>query len=143
MRRYELSDFEWSVIQPNLPCKVRGVARVDDCRVLNGILWRFRTGSPGLMCRSATAPTPPATTGLFDGAKPGSGIGFGGGFHGFRRRHRHDRQFLCSRSPARDHGKKRGSDDGCMGRSRGGLTTKIHALVDAEGRPIDLVLTAG
>jgi transposase len=30
-----------------------------------------------------------------------------------------------------------------MGRSRGGLTTKIHALVDAEGRPIDLVLTAG
>jgi hypothetical protein len=30
-----------------------------------------------------------------------------------------------------------------MGRSRGGLTTKIHALVDAKGRPIDLVLTAG
>lgn len=30
-----------------------------------------------------------------------------------------------------------------MGRSRGGLTTKIHALVDAEGRSIDLVLTAG
>lgn len=30
-----------------------------------------------------------------------------------------------------------------MGRSRGGLTTKIHALVDAEGRPVDLVLTAG
>ena len=30
-----------------------------------------------------------------------------------------------------------------MGRSRGGLTTKIHALVDAEGRPIDIVLTPG
>ena len=30
-----------------------------------------------------------------------------------------------------------------MGRSRGGLTTKIHALVDAEGRPIRLKLTAG
>ena len=30
-----------------------------------------------------------------------------------------------------------------MGRSRGGLTTKIHALVDAEGRPVDLVLTPG
>ena len=29
-----------------------------------------------------------------------------------------------------------------MGRSRGGLTTKIHALVDAEGRPIDLRLSA-
>ena len=30
-----------------------------------------------------------------------------------------------------------------MGRSRGGLTTKIHALVDAEGRPLRLTLTAG
>ncbi len=30
-----------------------------------------------------------------------------------------------------------------MGRSRGGLTTKIHALVDARGRPIKLHLTAG
>jgi transposase len=30
-----------------------------------------------------------------------------------------------------------------MGRSRGGLTTKIHALVDADGRPVRLMLTAG
>ena len=30
-----------------------------------------------------------------------------------------------------------------MGRSRGGLTTKIHALVDAEGRPVRLILTPG
>ena len=30
-----------------------------------------------------------------------------------------------------------------MGRSRGGLTTKIHALVDAEGRPVELDLSAG
>ena len=30
-----------------------------------------------------------------------------------------------------------------MGRSKGGLTTKIHALVDAEGLPIQLSLTAG
>ena len=30
-----------------------------------------------------------------------------------------------------------------MGRSRGGLTTKIHALVDANGRPIALKLSEG
>ena len=30
-----------------------------------------------------------------------------------------------------------------MGRSRGGLTTKIHALVDAEGLPIALKLSEG
>jgi transposase len=30
-----------------------------------------------------------------------------------------------------------------MGRSRGGLTSKIHALVDTRGPPIRLALTAG
>jgi transposase len=30
-----------------------------------------------------------------------------------------------------------------MGRSRGGLTTKIHALADALGRPLRFILTAG
>jgi transposase len=30
-----------------------------------------------------------------------------------------------------------------MGRSRGGLTTKIHALVDANGLPIFLKLSEG
>jgi transposase len=45
-RRYELSDFEWSVIQPLLPNKPRGVPRVDDRRVLNGIFWVLRSGAP-------------------------------------------------------------------------------------------------
>jgi transposase len=45
-RRYELSDFEWSIIEPLLPNKPRGVPRVDDRMVLNGIYWRLRTGSP-------------------------------------------------------------------------------------------------
>lgn len=30
-----------------------------------------------------------------------------------------------------------------MGRSRGGLTTKIHTLADAQGRPVRFILTAG
>ena len=30
-----------------------------------------------------------------------------------------------------------------MGRSRGGLTTKIHTLSDAQGRPLRFILTAG
>jgi transposase len=39
--------------------------------------------------------------------------------------------------------RQKGDRDHCLGRSRGGLTTKIHALVDAQGRPIKLTLTAG
>jgi transposase len=36
--RYELSDYEWNVIKPMLPNKPRGIPRVDDRRLLNGIL---------------------------------------------------------------------------------------------------------
>jgi hypothetical protein len=39
--RYELRDCEWSAIRPLLPNKPRGVPRVDDRRVLNGIFWVF------------------------------------------------------------------------------------------------------
>ena len=45
-RRYELTDFEWSIIAPLLPNKPRGVERADDRTVLNGIYWRLRAGSP-------------------------------------------------------------------------------------------------
>jgi putative transposase len=45
MGRFDLTDFERSVIQPLLPTKVRGMKQVDDRRVLNGIFWRLRTGA--------------------------------------------------------------------------------------------------
>jgi len=37
--RYELTDYEWATIKPFLPNKPRGVPRVNDRRVLNGIFW--------------------------------------------------------------------------------------------------------
>lgn len=44
--RYDLTEFEWKTIQPLLPNKPRGVPRVDDRRVLNGIFHHLRSGSP-------------------------------------------------------------------------------------------------
>jgi transposase len=44
--RYELTDYEWADIRPMLPNKARGVRRVDDRRVLNGICWVLRSGAP-------------------------------------------------------------------------------------------------
>src|SRR5690606_23633159 len=46
MARYDLSETEWRLIEPLLPNKPRGVPRVDDRRVINGILYVLRTGSP-------------------------------------------------------------------------------------------------
>ena len=45
MSRYDLTDSEWRVIEPLLPNKPRGVPRVDDRRVLNGIFWVLRSGA--------------------------------------------------------------------------------------------------
>jgi len=46
---------------------------------------------------------------------------------------------LTSTAPA--HPKK--DDDQAIGRSKGGLSTKIHALVDALGNPLSFFLTPG
>jgi transposase len=46
--RYDLTEFEWAwaAIKPMLPNKPRGVPRMDDRRVLNGIFWVLRSGAP-------------------------------------------------------------------------------------------------
>ena len=57
--RYELTDNEWTTIRPMLPNKPRGVPRVNDRRVLNGIFWVLRSGAPW---RDLPAPFGPYTT---------------------------------------------------------------------------------
>jgi transposase len=46
MARYDLSEFEWKIIEPLLPPSGLGKARVDDRRVVNGIFYVLRTGTP-------------------------------------------------------------------------------------------------
>lgn len=45
--------------------------------------------------------------------------------------------------PALGWGAQKNGGDQAIGRSRGGLTTKIHASVDALGNPLRLILTGG
>ncbi|WP_154663697.1 transposase, partial [Saccharomonospora iraqiensis] len=45
MRRHELTDEQWAVVEPLLPVSgVRGRPRVDDRQVINGMLYKCRTG---------------------------------------------------------------------------------------------------
>lgn len=46
MGHHDMTDLEWDFIHCVLPTDVRGVARVDDRRVLNGIFFILRTGTP-------------------------------------------------------------------------------------------------
>ncbi|RFB92005.1 IS5/IS1182 family transposase [Rhizobium leguminosarum bv. trifolii] len=143
MSRYDLTDFEWRVIKPLLPNKSRGVARVDDRRVLNGIFWVLRSGAPwrdvperygpyttcynrfrrwtmaGIWDRLMEAVTSPSKDGIamIDGTSV---------------RVHHLAATLTTEHP-----------DRCLGRSRGDLTTKIHAVTDGIGLPIKIAITPG
>ena len=46
MSRSDMSDLEWQFIKCVLPNKSRGVKRVDDRRVINGIFYALRVGCP-------------------------------------------------------------------------------------------------
>ena len=152
-RRYELTDFEWSIIAPLLPNKPRGVPRADDRLVLNGIYWRLRTGSPWADIPEPLWSADDLLQPLCAMAQGGClGSDLRGGLEGLRWRSANDRLLLDPGSSARGQRQKGGSaetEEGhdaparYMGRSRGGLTTKIHALVDANGNPIALKLTEG
>ncbi|WP_405786512.1 transposase [Streptomyces sp. NBC_01367] len=45
VRRHELTDVEWEALAGLLPRSSSGRPRLDDRRVLNGIVWKPRTGA--------------------------------------------------------------------------------------------------
>jgi transposase len=141
LMRYELTDHEWFAIQPLLPNKPRGVPRVDDRRTLNGIFWVLRSGAPW---RDLPSSLGPYTTSYnrfvrwrcwcLEPDHEGAG-------HNARRIRSDDRHVYCpSASTRRLYCQEQKP---IMGRSRGGLSSKIHAVVDANGLPVQLALTAG
>jgi transposase len=46
-------------------------------------------------------------------------------------------------SPSRGQRRKRGEQNQAIGISRGGRSTKIHAIVDSKGRPLNFAVTGG
>jgi transposase len=131
--RYDLTDVEWRVIEPLLPNKSRGVPRVSDRRMLNGIFWVLRSGAPWRDLLERYGPAHHLLQSLRAMAKGGCVESTDGRHHRRSRRRRpDDRQHLRSRPPAGFDGKKEVADH-CLGLSRGGLTTKIHVVVDAQG----------
>jgi transposase len=71
--RYELGDYEWTAIKPMLPNKPRGVRRVNDRRVLNGIFWVLRSGAPWRDLPENYGPPPLVTIASFGGGGLASG----------------------------------------------------------------------
>jgi transposase len=140
--RYELTDFEWAAIKPMLPNKPRGVPRMDDRRVLNGIFWVLRSGAPW---RDLPQGFGPYTT-CYNRFVRWRRAGVWNGIMEAVAAAHHAAVQMIDTSIVRVHqhaaciarNKKQS-----MGRSRGGLSSKIHAVVDKNGLPVRLALTAG
>lgn len=146
MRRYSLRDDQWERIKDLLPARegyVGGMA-ADNRLFVEAVLYRYRAGIPW---RDLPAH-------------------FGDWKNVHRRLRRwcesgvierifrylatdHDNEYMMIDSTiVRTHQhstgalKKRGTDQ-AIGRSRGGLTTKIHAICDVLGNPVELGITPG
>jgi transposase len=140
--RYELTDDEWTAIKPMLPNKPRGVPRVNDRRVLNGIFWVLRSGAPWRDLPSRFGPYTTCYNRFVRWRRAGVWAKIMNALAGA-----HDtavQMIDTSIVRVHQHGacitrNRRQS----MGRSRGGLTSKIHAVVDTNGLPVRLALTAG
>ncbi|MEU7405657.1 MULTISPECIES: IS5 family transposase [Streptomyces] len=148
MRRHELSDAEWEFVRPLLPESLRGRKRLDDRRVLNGIVWKFRTGTAWRDVPERYGPWATLHTRFRRWAADGT----------FDRMLRAaqakadaagDIEWLVSvdstvvRAHQHAAGARKGGRDPALGRSRGGLTSKIHLACDGRGRPLGFVVTGG
>lgn len=63
---YWLSDAEWAAIQPHLPSGRRGARRVDDRRVISGIVHMLKPVLAGATARRSMAPIRRSTTASTD-----------------------------------------------------------------------------
>jgi transposase len=140
--RYELSDHEWDVIKPLLLNKPRGMPCVDDRRVLNGIFWVLRSGAPW---RDLPQCFGPPTTCYNRFVRWGRARVWDQIMEALSAAHDAAVQMIdTSVVRVHQHGACIvGNREQHMGRSRGGLTSKIHAVVDANGLPLQLGLTPG
>ena len=140
--RYELTDHEWAAIKPMLPNKPRGVPRVNDRRVLNGIFWVLRSGAPWRDLPDGFGPYTTCYNRFVRWRQAGVWHRI---MNTLARAHDSAVQMIdTSIVRVHQHGACIARNKGqSMGRSRGALTTKIHALVDTSGLPVRLALTAG
>jgi transposase len=57
MARYDLSEAEWRLVEPLLPPVGKGALPEDDRRIVSGVFYVLRTGSPWRLAAScASAP---------------------------------------------------------------------------------------
>ena len=137
-----LSDTQWAVIEPLLPKNQPGARRTDDRRVISRIVHVLKVGCRWQDCPAVYGPS----TTVYNRFRRWTMRGLWRRlFEALTRMDPGDVQAIDSTSQGSPLGGgwKRGAEAQAIGRSRGGRTTKIHAIVDSCGRPIALEVTPG
>ena len=141
---YWLNDAEWRRIKPLLPRGRRGAHRVDDRRVISGIMHMLRSGARWRDCPPDYGPYTTIYNRFNRWSQQGVWTGI---FSRADRLDRHGRdnddRFHIHQGAPLGCRRKRGAFHHAIGRSRGGRTTKIHALTDDLGRPLAFFITPG
>jgi transposase len=145
MIRLRLCDNQWERIKDLLPGKVGdvGVTARDNRRFVEAVLYRYRTGTPWRDLPECFGDWKNTHRRFSRWAKNGV----------WQRLFEHlagDADNQCAmidstiiRAHQHSAGAPKKDEDQAIGRSRGGPSTKIHALVEALGRPLRFLLTPG
>src|SRR4051812_38888452 len=146
MRRYALRDDQWDRIKDRLPGREGhvGVTAKDNRLFVEAVLYRYRAGIPWRDLPERFGDPETIHTRFSRWAK--SGV--------WERVFNHlsddaDNEYAMIDSTivrAHQHSagaRKKGGEDQAIGRSKGGLSTKIHTTVDALGNPTGFHLTPG
>ncbi|MBJ6613740.1 IS5 family transposase [Streptomyces sp. I4(2020)] len=155
VRRHELTDQEWELLAPLIPQAATGRPRVSDRQVINGMVYKIRTGISWRDLPERYGPWQTVYTRFRRYAIDGV---FTRALQQIQARAdaagdidwlvQIDSTIVRAHQHAAATGRKGGStgdepDDHALGRSRGGLTTKVHLACDGKGRPLSLLVTPG
>nr|WP_255468912.1 IS5 family transposase [Reyranella sp. CPCC 100927] len=145
MVRRELTDRQWSLIASLVPGKKgdRGASGRDNRLFVDAVLWIVRSGAPWRDLPPLFGPWNSVYQRFNRWCR--SGVWY----HLFKALiHAPDFSYrIIDSTIVRAHqhaaGAKRGPQNQALGRSRGGLSTKVNLAVDASGRPLRLLLAPG
>lgn len=138
-----LSDGQMRRIEPYLPLS-HGAPRVDDRLILSGIFSSSATGCDGAMSPGNMARIRRSTTASSAGAGQRIQPDFGQIDRQARQtRTDGDRRHPFESPPHRSQSAKKRDVPRRIGRTKGGLNSKLHAVCDGHGRPLILLLSEG
>lgn len=145
-QRLEISDSEWGVIYPILVAhpRVRVGSEEESRSFLVAVLWILRGGTQWRLLPESLGPW----NSVFKRFSRWCKYGVWDAIHAGCIHHPDLQSVFIDSTVVRSHpcaagAVKSSAKDEALGRSRGGFSTKIHAITDALGNPLNFVLTGG